>query len=404
MRIALTSNGPGEVAGWVRPLLRRLYARDPQLDVHLFLVPDDYATGREGAMARALFPNARIYEPGEYVRFALGGSVADQPLAVDVVQYMGGDLMHAARVRKRLGGVATTYKFSKPGYAATLARAFAVDEKNVRQLKAWNVPEERISQIGNLAIDGALLEGEQPLEETAPIDGILIMPGSRKFEIEELIPFFLAVARRIHRERPEIPVAFGLSPFVDLEAVRAALARGGDPRMWSEKGRLVHEGEVAYAETLDGSLRVPILHNALAAARRARLVLTLPGTKTIELAALGVPVVSITPLNTPELITINGALTYLDRVPLVGRKLKGAAVLAYSKRFTYHSQPNIDADEMIITELHGTLSPGRVARVALQRFDDAPWLAATAARLPALYTEHIGAADRMAAVLLELAV
>ena len=45
MRIALTANGPGEVAGWVRPLLRRLYARDPQLDAHVFLVPDDYATG-----------------------------------------------------------------------------------------------------------------------------------------------------------------------------------------------------------------------------------------------------------------------------------------------------------------------------------------------------------------------
>lgn len=403
MRIALTANGPGEVAGWVRPLLRRLYARDPQLDAHLFLVPDDYATGAEAAMARALFPSARVYAPAEYVRFALGRSVAGEPPVVDIVQYMGGDLMHAARLRKRLGGVSTTYKFSKPRYAATLARAFAVDDANVEQLKGWNVPDDRIVNIGNLAIDGALLEVEQPLEVAAPLDGILIMPGSRTYEVEELIPFFFTVARRIKRERPETPIAFGISPFTDLEAVRAALARGGDRRTWSEKGRLVHEGEDAFAESLDGSLRVPILRNALAAARRARLVLTIPGTKTIELAALGVPVVSVTPLNAPELITINGPLTYLDRLPLIGPKLKGAAVLAAASRFTYHTQPNMDANEMVIAELHGTLTPGRVARVALQRYDDAAWLASTGARLRDLYTSHVGAADRMAESLLELA-
>jgi hypothetical protein len=402
VRIALTANGPGEVAGWVRPLLRRLYARDPHLDAHLFLVPDDYATGGEATMARALFPNARVYDPGEYVRFALGRSVAGEPPEVDVVQYMGGDLMHAARLRKRLGGVATAYKFSRSRYAATLARAFAVDAANVKQLRAWGVPEDRIVQVGNLAIDGALLEAEQPLEDRAPIDGILIMPGSRRFEVEEMIPFFLTAARRIHRERPEIPIAFGLSPFTDLDAVRAALARGGDARMWSEKGRLVREGDDAYAESTDGSLRVPILRNAMAAAKCARLVLTIPGTKAIELAALGVPAISTTPFNAPELITINGALTYLDRVPLIGRRLKAAAVLGFSKRFTYHTQPNIDANEAIIAELHGTLTPGRVARAALDRFDDAPWIAATGARLRDLYTDHIGAADRMAASLLEL--
>jgi len=403
VRIAMTANGPGEVAGWVRPLLRRLYARDPQLDAHVFLVPDDYATGAEAAMARALFPDARVYEPAEYVRFALGRGVAGEPAAVDVVQYLGGDLMHAARLHKRLGGIATTYKFAKPRYAATLARAYAVDDANVEQLERCDVPADRIAKVGNLAIDGALLEAEQPLEDAAPLDGILIMPGSRPHEVEELIPFFLTVARRIKRERPEIPIAFGISPFTELEAVRAALARGGDPRIWSEKGRLVHEGAAAFAQSLDGSLRVPILRNALAAAKRARLVLTLPGTKTIELAALGVPVVSITPLNAPELITINGPLTYLDRIPVVGRKLKGAAVLAAATRFTYHTQPNIDTGEMLIAELHGTLTPGRVARVTLERYDDTAWLARIGARLRDLYTGHVGAADRMAASLLEVA-
>jgi len=56
MRIAITSNGPGELAGWVRPLVAALYRLAPQTDVTLFFVPDDYATGREAAVAKRLLP------------------------------------------------------------------------------------------------------------------------------------------------------------------------------------------------------------------------------------------------------------------------------------------------------------------------------------------------------------
>src|SRR5580700_11944239 len=98
MRIAITANGPGELAGWFRPLVRRLYEHDPELDVHLFCVPDDYATGYESDLARRLFPSAHVYDPKAYVRIALGGNAPGLPERVDVVQYLGGDLMHAMRL------------------------------------------------------------------------------------------------------------------------------------------------------------------------------------------------------------------------------------------------------------------------------------------------------------------
>ena len=53
-------------------------------------------------------------------------------------------------------------------------------------------------------------------------------------------------------------------------------------------------------------------------------------------------------------------------------------------------------------ELHGTLTPGRVARVALERYEDRAWLAPTGAALAQLYREHVGAADRMAESILVL--
>jgi hypothetical protein len=96
-------------------------------------------------------------------------------------------------------------------------------------------------------------------------------------------------------------------------------------------------------------------------------------------------------------------LTYLDRIPLVGAAAKRTIVMAYSRRHRFHTQPNIDAGRSIVYELHGTLTPGRVARVALDRFADGAWLAESAQALAGLYREHVGAANRMARSLLELA-
>jgi hypothetical protein len=402
MRIAFTANGPGEVAGWFRPLVRRLYERDPGLDVHLFCVPDDYATGYEVQLARRLFPSAHVYDGKTYLRVALGRGAEGLPKEVDVVQYLGGDLMHALRLHARLKGIATTYKFSRAAHREKFARFYAVDDKNVAELRAWRSPADRIVRVGNLAIDGALMEAQQPLEAGVPRGGLLFMPGSRRYEVENLIPFFFTAGLRMLRERPDVPIAFGISPFTPLEDVRAAIEGGGHPRLFAQKGVLIGDEERAYLATADGSVRFPILRNALAAAQHAALVATIPGTKTIELAVLGVPMMTITPLNAPEIITINGPLTYLDRIPRIGAVLKRAVAVGVSRRFRFHTQPNMDADDMLVWELHGTVTPGRIARVALERLGDAAWLASSRQRLSALYADHVGAADRMAESLLEL--
>jgi hypothetical protein len=403
MRIAVTANGPGEVAGWLRPLLRALYERAPDTEAHVFLVPDDYATGHEASTVRAFFPQASVYDPKTYLKFALGRSVPGIPDSVDLVQYIGGDLLHAARVHARLKGKAATYKFSRRRYRTLFDRAFAVDAKNVEQLEAWGTPSARIQRVGNLVVDGALLEAQAPLEAGTPEDGILMMPGSRAYEVENLIPFYFTTALRILRERPGLPIAFGISPFTALADVRAAVERGGDPRVFAQRGRLVTEDERTYLESLDGGIRVPVLFNALAAAKRARLVLTIPGTKTIELAVLGKPAMTITPLNAPEIITINGPLTYLHRVPLIGVPLKRAVAVGVSRRFEFHTQPNMDAGDMVVCEIHGTVTPGRIARVALDRYDDRGWIVSAGDRLAGLYRDHIGAAGRVAESLLDLA-
>lgn len=403
MRLVITCNGPGETAGWLRPLLREIYAARPGADIHIFYVPDDYATGSEPQVARELFPQAHVYDPKTYVRVALGARLADVPGGAQVVLYLGGDLMHAARMHKRFGGALATYKFSKRSYAAQTARAYAVDRANAEHLARSGVLPDRIEVAGNLAIDGALVEASVPPDPNSPRDGVLFMPGSRPYEIEHLIPFFFTCALAIRREEPAVPIAFGISPFTDIAAVRAAIEAGGDPRFFAQRGTIVQEGGTAFLQSHAGGIRFPLVRTALASARVARLAVTIPGTKVIELAAIGKPAIACTPANAPELVTINGPLTYLDRIPLIGAPAKRAAVLAYARRHRFHTQPNIDAGRSIVHELHGTLTPGRVARVALERLNDAAWLDETSQALAGLYREHIGAAARMARSLITLA-
>ncbi len=406
MVLALTCNGPGEFAGWVRPLLHALYARDPALDAHLFFVPDDYATGREPDVARAVFPQLRVYRVRDFIRAALGRAVDGIPERADRVQYLGGDLMHAVRLHRRLGGIATSYRFSRPRYRTTFERVFAVDEANREQLLGWKTPDERIEIVGNLAIDGALMEAHgtfaTPSSAEAGLvrDGVIILPGSRRHEIANMVPMFLAAAVHLRASFARLPVAFGISPFTTEDELRRALAKGGDPLAYGVRGTIERDGEMTYLVAASGE-RFPVVRNALLAAISARLALTIPGTKVIELAALGVPSVVCAPGNKPEVVVINGPLQYLDRLPIVGTTLKRSAVVAFARRFRFVAQPNIDAGHMLVPELRGTLTPGHIARTVLERMHDQDWCERTGATLRSLYAGHAGAAGRMATRLLE---
>ncbi|TAM61529.1 hypothetical protein EPN52_02440 [bacterium] len=395
MRIAVASNGPGETMGWVRPLARALYRLEPELDLHVFFSPCEYASGHEAQVVREQFPSATAYAPNEYLKFLVSGSLG----GVNALQYLGGDLGHTALLARKLHAPAYGYKFVTKKCRALFRRIFAVDEKNREQLIRNGALPARVEIVGNLAIDGAL-DDAQSLSELTP-GGIVILPGSRREEVANLIPFFLRAAVELRRLAPDLPVGFALAPFTARAEVEAALRDGGDPLVYGSRGR-VEDGEFT-PEIVDerSGQRFPVTRRSAAAMAKARLVLTIPGTKTIEAAALGVPYLACVPLNLPEKVVVNGPLTYLDRLPLIGIPLKRAVIARVGKRYPLVSQPNIDSGEMVAPELRGTLMPAHVAHVALQVAYDEERMRAMRERLGALYAGHRGAAERMARALLE---
>ena len=391
----------------MRPLVATLLRVAPQTEISLFFVPDDYATGREPEVARRLFPGVRIVPPRDYIRFALGSRVASAPERADLVLYLGGDLLHAARVRERLKARGRAYKFSRKRFNRAFERVYAVDENNVRALQRAGVPRERIELVGNLAVDGARAEAAgafppaQEAEPEIPAGGVLVLPGTRRHEIANMLPFFLQTALRLRAIAPNLAVAFAISPFTPVDELERALELGGNPNAWGTRGCVVcTDGGIALQAAGDAHC-YPVVHDAMRHASRARLVLTIPGTKCVELAALGAPAIVAVPLNVPEAAVINGPLQYVERLPWIGIPLKRAAVIAVDRRFPMTAQPNIDAGEVLMPELRGTLMPGEVARRVAAYAADAAACERSAASLRALYASHGGASERMARSLLE---
>jgi hypothetical protein len=225
---------------------------------------------------------------------------------------------------------------------------------------------------------------------------VILFPGSRKAEVANVLPMFVRVALNLRRMLPGVPIAFAGSPFVPDDVMRAALRAGGAIALaYGVRADLV-DGEI-----VAGGERFPLVRAAMRAAATARLAVTIPGTKVVELAALGISAVVCTPLQAPEFAVIGGPFQYVGKLPLIGAPIKRAAVLQVVKRFTYFAQPNIDANKPLDVELAGTLLPSQVARTAAERWNDPDWCARTGAELRALYTHHAGAAERMAAFLLE---
>lgn len=389
----VTANGPGEVMGWTRPFLRQIYELEPQTRVTVVVLPCAYATGRESELLATMFPAARVIDPRTYGRFLLGRHVAGLERVRGVLQYLGGDLFHAATIARRLGLRPMTYKFSKRSYARLFERFFALDERNAQELRAMGAPPDRVRVVGNLVADSVVGSLQEPPPPPGTGSGVCILPGSRPYELRFLMPFFMAVARELVRLRPGLAITFVVSPFNSDDELRAGVEWSGDPQHFGVAGRF--DASDSAIEVEGARFAVDRSHDYGALAK-SQLVISIPGTKCMEAAVLGRALLVVVPLNRVDEIAMNGVAAYLHRVPLVGRPLKRWIAAKVAQRIKMFAQPNIDAGRFVAPELRGILKPQAVAQSAAELLDDPHELRVMGETLAALYAGDVGAAQRMA--------
>lgn len=382
-QVVLVSNGPGELYTWVKPVLQELRRAAPEAGAAISLVPCQFASGNEAAIAGTFGPDV-VTTPAQYLRSAAVGA-APEALARGgsrgVVVGLGGNAALAVALGKRLGYPTYRYSF-EPSWQAGLAALLVPDER-VRQLAVRNgAPPARVHVVGNLVADAVVDAAPAPSPGSPHV---LLFAGSRDGFAVHIIPLLIAVVDRLQGRLPGARFVWPVSRLLKDETLADGVTGRHAATLGGAAGEL-EQGPWGRVIVTPRGGRIELLpeDERYSHMRAADVALTIPGTNTLELGIAGVPSVVLLPLNRPELIPLEGAGHWLGLVPLVGRYLKRHAVRLFVSGLKVPvSLPNRLSGEDLMLELSGHVDPERVADAVLALLADAADLARRRERLAA---------------------
>lgn len=414
--------------GLVGPVVAEIGRRAPSLAaacgvgevrVSVFVSPCVSASAADKAYVRSVVPDVeKTIGPGEYLRYLVTNRLPKGLIPSDkgVVLFLGGDVLPAALLARRLGYPALAYTQEAAGGAVggvaggrgkSVFQRFLVPYDSVREkLAGKGIPPEKVAVIGNLMLEAVapslsraqvwerwrLGETGRQAGDGAGNDGsdrdgdgdggsgdtggplILLLPGSRPAEVRYLTGFFLEAAELLSRDLPGARFVWGVSPFISEETMRRALLYRRRGWEWAG-GEMVAESDAErqryWTVRAANGLVVRAVrgrqHDLMAACDMA---LTVPGTYTAELAYLGVPMVVAMPLNSPEELPLEGLIGLVGLLPGAGPALKKRLILHLLRRRPLATHPNLIAGTQIVPELRGILRPVDLAFAALELWND----------------------------------
>ncbi len=377
--LVIVSSGPGEVSNWAVPMAREAAAwaarRGTPLTLSLILPPCQFASGQEIPYARRQGLFARILGPRACLALVTGLR-RPWPVARGCVLHLGGDFWYSTTLGRRFGVPAYAYAETPlvGRRARRYERVFVPSQPLANRLVTSGVAAERLAVVGDLRVD--YLSAFRALGiASRPGSRVALLPGSRRWIINGFLPFLLNAAAGIRSARPDVTFSLIASPFIAPEALAAVLERHTDALRDLGVG-VVHDGQ-------------------LSAVAGSDLAITLPGTNTVELAILGVPMLVVLPLDQPGRIRTEGLSEWIGRIPGLGAAIKGAMVWRFSRRPEPLAWPNREAGRPVVPEMVGHVTPADAAREALALLADRSGLERTAAELRGLYSTPPGVAERM---------
>jgi hypothetical protein len=392
VHIVAVVNGPGELTGWMMPVVERLKVAAPETRITAVVVPCPHASGREREIARASRLIDEVLTVPTFVRRAWGNRHKRTRATDTLVMHFGGDPIYSRVVAALIGAPLWRYGTSASGKKWT-ERFLVPDDRIRRKLVRQGVAEDRISVVGQVVVDSALSANRRNaghrVEEAS--ERVLLMPGSRVFELECMVPFFARVVDATLSRSPNTAFAMSRSSFV-TRAQFTALAR-------ADRCDVVETGSELWLVTPRG-FRCRILESEWqSAVGPDGLAVTLPGTNTLQLAALGVPMIVLLPLNWGERIPFDGILGLLLPARLPFGLVKRYLTRVMNRWVHYVALPNIMASDRVVPEMRGVLDPRVVADAVLDLVADPDRRASMSSRLLEIAGPP-GAAERAATAML----
>jgi len=374
--ILILSNGPGELATWVKPVVRSLRRRlgedRQQVRISVVLSPCANASGREAAIARQYPEVDRVQAAMHFFPFLITGKTHAgwdwHPRGV--VLFLGGDQFFSVVIGKRLGYPIVVYAEWEARWHRWIDRCGVMNEQVLQSV----APEfaHKFAVVGDLMAEAGQVTGWDAGQladtaQTSPLIGLL--PGSKDFKLRLGVPLLLAIAERVKQRMPQVQFAIAVAPNLPLPT----LAQFGNPQFnpviqrfgWASTELITpsEPAEPPFIQTAWG-LQVALWTEfpAYPLLTRCQLCLTTVGANTAELGALAVPMIVLLPTQQLDVMRAwDGLPGLLANLPGVGSTLaKGINWLAL-RRLGLLAWPNIWAKEAIVPELVGRLEPETVA-------------------------------------------
>ena len=368
MDVILTTNSPGEVSAWLRPMVKTLKEELPGARITVFIPPCTFASGQEVPVVEGFDEVDQVYGPGHYLKYMLlrQNPRGFNPGQKGFVLFLGGDLGHAVFLGKRLKYPVYAYTERDVGHQDKINYFFVPKVGVKERLIDKGVSEKKIKIVGDLMLD-AILPTKSPvaIRELMGIreDKMVlnILPGSRGFEVARSLPLFIKSALILKEKIDNFQLIITLAPFISVEKVAEYLSEDGELN-WhldstgDEKLFILKIDHIKFYIYRGSSYNTMQITN---------LALALPGTNNVELEALKVPTLVLLPLNWPELIPLPGVIGILGKIPGLGGLLKGKVIpKLLEEKFDFVSPVNRFQGEEIFPELIGKLDPEMIANKA----------------------------------------
>jgi len=412
--ILILSNGPGELATWVRPVvksLRQVLGNDRSSDrISLILSPCPNASGKEVEIAQSYPEIDRVQGAESFFSFLLTGKTTENWdwRKNGVVLFLGGDQFYTVIIGKRLNYRTVTYAEWDARWHQWIDRFAAMTPKVIA--KSPQKYAHKFTVVGDLMAE-VQRDGEVGRwgggEVGREVELIGLLPGSKPAKLAQGVPLTLAIAQQIHTIRPTTKVIIFVARTLDIQT----LAKFADPQQnpiikklgWaSAELGFSPESNQYFLKTesgLTGELYTEYPPYQLLS--QCRLCITTVGANTAELGALAVPMFVLLPTQQLDAMrSWDGLPGLLANAPIFGSifaKLINWLVLQNKKLFAW---PNIWAKAEIVPELVGKLQPEKVAEIILDYLEHPEKLQEMSDRLRAVRGQS-GAANKIAQIVSE---
>lgn len=370
--VLILTNGPGEVATWVKPVVQQLRKYEPdhgQLRLSVMLSPCPHASGGEADSLKSYPEVDRVQGPETFFRFLLLGKTAEDWdwHTQGVVVFLGGDQLYAVWAAKRLGYRTVVYAEWEPRWLSWVDRFGMMQGDTADKIPARY--HSKLTVVGDLMADVASAAGAAlPFAPDTQVIGL--MPGSKPDKLRPGVPLSLAIAHRLYQTHGHLEFVIPVAPTVSLDT----LATYADPSqnatvevMDGPRASLVTPDDgLPYLQIKDGpNVRLWTDFPAHGLLKRCTLCVTTVGANTAQLGSLAVPMVVLLPTQQLDVMrTWDGLLGMLCRLPLVGALLTvviNTVAIYYiqrtNRRFAW---PNIWAQKDVVPELLGRITAEEV--------------------------------------------